>query len=92
VKGDRFRRSGVPIETQFGQLSVDIKAPLHLCAPASKDGSVVVDSVSHLMCYKVIGPRPQVPPVVFTNNQYEVAEYDLFGVRELCVPSLKTLP
>jgi len=92
VAGARFRKPDVPVETQFGELVLDIKRPLHLCAPVDKNDEGLLDADTHLMCYLVRAGRPTVPPLVFTRDQFDSNEFPLFGVRELCVPSKKTLP
>jgi len=61
VRSAPFRREGVTVETQFGPLTVDIKRPLHLCAPVDKNGEGLLNPITHLMCYQVRGPRPEVP-------------------------------
>ena len=89
----RFRRAGITVETQFGPLTVDIKKPLHLCAPVNKNGEdpSAPGHPDHLMCYLVRGPRP-VQKTVFTDNQFGQDSFEFFGPRELCVSSTKTLP
>ena len=90
VRGARFRRKGVTVETQFGPATVDIKQPRHLCAPADKNDEDpgAETHALHLMCYQVRA-RPQQPRGVFTLNQFGPDAYDIFGLRELCVPSFK---
>ena len=91
VRGTRTRVRGVSVETQFGPVTVDIKRPLHLCTPVDKNGEGIVDSVRHLMCYKVRAV-PQRPLTVSTNNQFEKETFQIFGLRELCVPAFKSAP
>ena len=91
VQGTRFRRAEIPVETQFGSVTVDIKRPLHLCAPVDKNGEGVRDPIAHLMCYRVCGPAATVRPEVFTRNQIQSDAFLVYGVRELCVPASKTL-
>ncbi len=50
VKGAPFRLNGVPIATQFGLMTVDVKRPVDLCAPVDKNGEGVVDPNGFLMC------------------------------------------
>jgi hypothetical protein len=94
VSGARFRQAGIGVETQFGSLTVDIKRPLHLCAPADKNGEdpSAPTHADHLLCYQVRGPRPQSQPTINTVEQLESGSYTFFGPREFCVPSSKTLP
>jgi uncharacterized repeat protein (TIGR01451 family) len=88
VRGARTRVPGVTLQTQFGAVTVDVKRPLHLCTPVDKNGEGVVDAIRHLMCYQVRGV-PQTPLTVSTNNQFEDVTFDIFGLRELCVPAFK---
>ncbi len=84
-----FSLAGVNLVTQFGGITVDIIRPLHLCVPVNKNNEDpgAPNHNQHLMCYKVRGPRPQVPDQVFTNNQFGTDNFAVFGPRELCVPS-----
>jgi hypothetical protein len=95
VAGAKLKRSGVTITDQFGSLVVDVKKPLHLCLPAIKnDEGTLVDPSTALMCYKVNG-RAQIdppPPVLKTDNQFGPDSYDIFGPRDLCLPSTVTIP
>lgn len=91
VRGARFRRSEIPVATQFGPITVDIKRPLHRCAPVDKSGEGIRDAVTHLMCYRVHGPVATTRPEVFTRNQLQSDAFLVYGERELCVPASKTL-
>lgn len=86
VRGARFRRTSVAVETQFGPLSVAIKRPRDLCVPVDKNGEGIFNEVPGLMCFQV-RTAPQTPKQVFTQNQFEQGAYDIFGVRDLCVPA-----
>jgi hypothetical protein len=88
VKGAVTRLQGVPVKTQFGDVTVDIKKPLHLCTPVDKNGEGVIDDLHHLLCYQVRATS-QTPRTVSTNNQFEQKTFDIFGIRELCVPAFK---
>jgi hypothetical protein len=92
VKYANFTRSNVSVETQFGTLDVDIKKPLHLCLPANKNDEGIFDPGHHLMCYQVRGPRPPTQPTIFTDNQFVSDQTGILGIRDLCVPSIATLP
>jgi hypothetical protein len=87
VKGRSTPVRGVPVETQFGATTVDVKQPLFLCAPVDKNGEGLVDSVHRLMCYEVRADS-QMPQTVSTTNQFESGTFQIFGIRELCVPTL----
>jgi cysteine-rich repeat protein len=90
VRGARFRRASVNVETQFGTLTVDIKRPRDLCVPVEKTHDNVVTPIVNpglaLMCFQV-RTTPQNATRVFTTNQFEQGAYDIFGVRDLCVPA-----
>ena len=88
VKGATTRLSGVSVDTQFGPVTVDIKKPLELCTPVDKNGEGIVDDVHHLLCYQV-RTVAQTPLTVSTTNQFESKTFDIFGIRELCVPAFK---
>jgi hypothetical protein len=87
VKGRSTPVRGVPVETQFGATTVDVKQPLFPCAPVDKNGEGLVDSVHRLMCYEVRADS-QMPQTVSTTNQFESGTFQIFGIRELCVPTL----
>ena len=38
--------------TDSSAAHVDIKKPLHLCAPANKNGEGIFDPTAHLLCYR----------------------------------------
>ena len=90
VRGARVRVPNVSVQTQFnpgGPITVAIKRPRDLCLPVDKNGEGILNSTIGLMCYQV-RTSPQSPPRVFTTDQFESADYPLFGIRDLCVPLL----
>jgi hypothetical protein len=94
VAGATFRQPGLNVETQFGPITVDIKKPTHLCAPADKNGEdpTAPSHPDHLMCYQIRGPRPDTQPTVFTNDQFGPDTHTFYGPREICVPSTVMVP
>jgi hypothetical protein len=94
IEGARFRKADIVMEDQFGRITVDVKRPVHFCAPVDKNGEGIVDRSTYLMCYetRLAGPLPKRPRDVFTLNQFGPDELDLFGPRDLCLPSSVTLP
>ncbi len=88
VRGASQRLTGVDLETQFGPVTVDVKRATHLCTPVDKNGEGIVDPMKHLVCYQVRAAA-QSPLRVSTKNQFEDDTFDIFGVRELCVPAYK---
>jgi hypothetical protein len=88
----RFPQIMVTVSDQFGAArSVVVRRPKRLCAPASKDGSLITNEVRHLLCYQVKDLSVTRPPTVFVNNQFGPETLLLQKARELCVPSLKIL-
>ena len=92
----KLRVFGVTIEDQFGGMTVDIRKPTHLCLHADKNGEGILDPIQNLMCYKVVvssgTPPPQLPPVLYSINQFGPDSFPAYGPRDLCVPSEVTLP
>jgi len=98
VKRVRQRVADVGIEDQFGILSLDLKRPGMLCAPADKLGEDpnAVGADGHLLCYR-IRSRPRFVdfegPVWFANqfvpegSIIEVQNTDGTRPTELCVPA-----
>jgi hypothetical protein len=85
VRGARQRVPNVSLETQFGSVTVAIKRPWSLCVPVNKNDEGIVDPSRGLMCYQVRAV-PQSERHVFSTDQFGSADYDLFGIRDLCVP------
>ena len=89
IKPDRdFKPRTVLVRDQFGKRKVTIGAPFRLCAPVSKNESVVRNPVQHLVCYRA-RPAKRVRKTVSIHNQFggELTRTKL--VDQLCVPSLK---
>ena len=89
-------RLALPIEDQFGVMTVDVKKPTFLCNPVDKNGEdpTAPAHPNHLMCYQV----RQIDLVkfakkvgVFVNNQFGPEQLDVKKPAELCVPALKNL-
>jgi len=85
---------GLPIEDQFGTMTVNVKKPKYLCNPVDKNGEdpSAPTHPGHLMCYQV----KQVDLVkfvkkvgVFVNNQFGPETLDVKKPALLCVPALK---
>ncbi len=90
VEGARQRASDLAVVDQFGNLSVDVKKPLWLCAPADKNGGGIVDGSRGLMCYRVRNRRPPQFPgrdPVFVHDQFGPREVRMQRPTELCIPS-----
>jgi hypothetical protein len=78
----------VSVSTTFGTGMVDIRKPRYLCAPADKNGEGISDPSAYLMCYQVHTSFAHVPETVLTANQFGSDAFGVFGIRELCVPSI----
>jgi hypothetical protein len=89
----KTRVSGIKVDDQFGTLTVDVKKPLHLCVPVDKNGEGIPSPGQAQMCYLVRTtsgtPRPlkQLPNQLYTTHQFGSDVLEVFGPRELCVPS-----
>jgi hypothetical protein len=85
----RFGRRALQLEDQFGRVAVDVRRTARLCLAVAKDGGPILDPAAHLLCYRARsnGGRPRREPV-FIANQFEERELRLFGVRDVCVPSI----
>ena len=92
----RFGQKGISVDDQFASLSVDVKKPVRLCVPVDKNGEGIKTPALHLLCYKVRTSSGSAKftgaPGVLVNNQFGADSVDAKGIRELCVPSTKTLP
>ncbi len=94
----KTRVSGIKLDDQFGTITVDVKKPLHLCIPVDKNGEGIPSPGQALMCYLVRTtsgtppPQKHLPNVVYTTHQFGSDALEVFGPRELCVPSTVTAP
>ena len=76
-------------------MTVDVKKPKFLCAPANKNGEDpgAPTHADHLMCYQV--KQASLPKFVkltgiFVNNQFGLETLDAKKPALLCVPALTT--
>jgi hypothetical protein len=89
----KTRVSGVKIDDQFGTVTVDVKKPLHVCVPVDKNGEGIPSPGQAAMCYLVRTtsgtppPQKHLPNTLYTTHQFGSAALEVFGPRELCVPS-----
>lgn len=89
----KTRVAGVKLDDQFGTVTVDVKKPLHLCVAVDKNGEGIPSPGQALMCYLVRTttgtPRPHkhLPNTLYTTHQFGSDALEVFGPRELCVPS-----
>jgi hypothetical protein len=87
TKPSAFEPRTVTLKDQFGLKTVQVIGPRLLCAPVSKNGGLLADSRSHLVCYaiqgQIVGKRVEV------TNQFGKLQFDVGTANMLCVPSLK---
>jgi hypothetical protein len=92
----KFRTTGLDIEDQFDRYMIDLKKPSHLCVNVDKNGEGIPDLTQNLLCFKpIVSPGtapPNMPPVVFTHDQFGSDSFSLYGPRDFCVPAQLTLP
>jgi cysteine-rich repeat protein len=94
VRGARVRVPSVDVQTQFNPppappIKVSIKRPRDLCLPVDKRGEGINDPSHGLICYQVRTLPQNALPHVFTTDQFGSADYNLFGIRDLCVPLIE---
>ncbi|MEO7436334.1 MAG: hypothetical protein ABI080_12710, partial [Candidatus Binatia bacterium] len=89
----KTRVPGVKVDDQFGTVTVDVKKPLHLCVAVDKSGEGIPAPGQATMCYLVRTtsgtppPQKHLPNTLYTTHQYGSDALEVFGPRELCVPS-----
>jgi hypothetical protein len=79
----------VTVQTQFETVSVNVKKPHRLCAPADKNGedpSAPTDP-GFLLCYDTKSKGDIGNPTVWLDNQFGQQVYTLGQRQELCVPT-----
>ena len=90
----KTRVRGVAVRDQFGPLSLDLKKPVSLCAPADKNGEGIVDQDAYLTCYKLraFPARQFVNGQIFVVDQFGMKPVAITRPTEFCVPSTILLP
>ena len=83
-----FSPRNVTLRDQFGFRTVNVLRPALLCTPVSKNGALLADKVSHLVCY-VIQNGQTANKRVEIRNQFGTAQFNVQTGNWLCVPSLK---
>jgi hypothetical protein len=95
VEGARQRANDLSVVDQFGSLTVDVKRPLRLCLPASKNEEGIVEGSRALMCYRIRNQRPPQFPgrnPLFVHDQFGPRAIRMKRPTELCVPSTIQVP
>lgn len=91
LKNPKFVGTTRSVSDQFLSGSVDVKKPGMVCAPASVDGSALVDPAAHLNCYKVKGPSGSGANAQLV-DQFGTLQVAVKGKAAfLCVPATKTI-
>ena len=85
-----FKPVAVTLKDQFGNSKATVVNPVMICAPTSKNGAVVKDQKTHLVCYQDEGPKAP-EKRVRVQNQFGQDVLTVGGAAMLCVPSLKTV-
>jgi hypothetical protein len=90
VRGAGRVRETVSVQTQFEAqpITVTVKRARDLCFPVDKNNGGIIDPSRGLMCYQV-RTAPHKRPHVYTTDQFGSADYDFFGIRDLCVPLIE---
>jgi len=88
VQPTPFRPRQVRLQDQFGLKTVNVLAPRLLCAPVSKNGQLLADRESHLVCYSIQGGQTPNRRVEIS-NQFGRLQFGVQTAILLCVPSLK---
>jgi hypothetical protein len=83
-----FPQKNVRLQDQFGVNTVTVIAPRLLCAPVSKNGGVVADTRSHLVCYTIKNGKTANKRVE-TVNQFGKLQFTVNTANLLCLPSFK---
>lgn len=86
----QFGPKSVKLRDQFPpQSEARVLDVAFLCAPVSKNGELLADRVSHLVCYNI--DTAKLPPDrrVLTINQFGRLQFGVGKAALLCVPSTK---
>jgi hypothetical protein len=85
------QREGVTLDDQFENDVVDVKKPVMICVPASKNSSGINDPVTHICCYKIRGTKLDPAVGIGITDQFGSLELEAKVVKMLCQPCTKTL-
>lgn len=95
LKMPKFTSQTVALEDQFGvnDGTFEAKKPFLFCNPVSVNNASIGNSVDHLTCYKVKGPKLDKTqrPNVQVANQLGTIKLQAKKPFLLCVPSSKTI-
>jgi hypothetical protein len=87
----KFVQRTVTVADQFQNVTETIIKPVHLCAPANKNGEDPSAPLhdDHLLCYKAKSATQFGDIDANIENQFGPDQVRLIHRRELCVPALK---
>lgn len=77
------------LRDQFGSKTVVVRRNSTLCAPASKNGSRVLNRRDHLTCVTIEAPQSQPVRVSFTNQFVRGEQLTVIRPVLLCLPTMK---
>jgi hypothetical protein len=83
-----FKARSILIRDQFGRRKLTVGKPFQLCAPTTKNRTVVRNPVQHLVCYRA-RPAKKVVRSVSIHNQFGGELTATKAVFQVCVPSIK---
>ena len=83
-----FPQKEVRLKDQFGLNTVVVIAPRFLCAPVSKNGGLLADTKSHLVCYSIKNGQTANKRVE-TIDQFGKLQFTVNTANLLCLPALK---
>jgi hypothetical protein len=90
----KFQNRDVTLEDQFGKKETSVMAPVSVCTPVAKNGTVITAPELHMVCYVIKDTKGQAKFVkrnVLVTNGLGEQTLTLVKPQVLCVPSLKTL-
>ncbi len=79
------------LSTQFGRSKAAVGQLAVLCAPASKNGSVISNKQAHLACYPIKASAFNPRTVLITNQFEKSTPMTVVAPATLCVPTGKSL-
>lgn len=95
LKNPKFVATNVSLEDQFGvnDGTFEAKKPALFCNPTELNGGGINNTLDHLTCYKIKGPKllPNDRPSVQVVNQLGTTQLEAKKPFYLCVPSTKTI-
>jgi hypothetical protein len=95
LKNPKFLKTTRDLSDQFAVNDgvVEAKKPYMFCNPVSVSGGGINNTLDHLTCYKIKGPKllPADRPSVEVVNQLGTTQLQAKKAYLLCLPSTKTI-